>query len=136
MPIETEKPAILTSKLAIKPDHVVDFANWQSQFNAVIAAYPGFVSLEILSPVLPERPKWLLIQRFSTSQHLSNWRKSEIRNDFMAKLERHLVSKETVEEDVSIGAGLQVGVTEVFITQVAPENEEAFREWVAKIHCA
>jgi antibiotic biosynthesis monooxygenase (ABM) superfamily enzyme len=136
MTIETEKAAILTTKLAIKPDNIVDFADWQSHFNAGIAAYPGFVSLEILSPVLPEQPKWLLVQRFYSSQDLANWRQSEIRHDFMAKLEKYLVSKDTFEEVISTNAGIQGGITEVFITQVVPENEKAFRKWIAKIHCA
>ena len=136
MPIETEKAAILTTKLTIKPDNIVDFADWQSQFNAAIAAYPGFVSLEILSPVLPEQPKWLLVQRFYSSQDLDSWRQSEIRHDFMAKVVKYLVSKDTIEEAVSTSSGILGGITEVFITQVFPENEKAFREWTAKIHCA
>jgi len=136
MPIEAEKGSILTTKLAIKPEHFVDFTDWQSQFNAGIAAYPGFVSLEILSPVLPEQPKWLLVQRFNSSQDLDSWRQSEMRHDFMAKLEKFMVSKDTVEEAVSTNGGMQGGVTEVFITQVAPENEKAFREWISRIHGA
>lgn len=136
MPIESEKASILTTKLAIKPNNTVDFADWQSQFNAAIAAFPGFVSLEVLSPVLPEQPKWLLVQRFYSPQDLTNWRQSEIRHDFMSKLDKYLISKDMIEEALSTSSGIQCGVTEVFITQVHPENEKAFREWIAKIHCA
>lgn len=136
MKLETENAAILTTKLAIKPESIVDFADWQSQFNAEIVAYPGFVSLEILSPAPPEQPKWLLVQRFYSSQDLTSWRQSEMRHNFMAKLEKYLVGRDSIEEAISTSAGLQGGVTEVFITQVIPENEKAFREWIAKIHCA
>ena len=136
MPIETEKAAILTTKVAIKSDQLIEFADWQSQFNAGIAAYPGFVSLEILSPVLPEQPKWVLVQRFHSSQDLASWQQSEVQHDFMRKLEKYLVNTDKIEETISTSAGIQGGITEVFITQVAPENEKAFREWIAKIHCA
>ncbi len=136
MPIETEKASILTTRVEIKPDSLIAFADWQSQFNASITAYPGFVSLEILSPILPEQPKWLLMQRFNSSQSLTIWQESEVRHDLMGKLEKYLMSKDTIEETVSTSANMQGGITEVFITQVAPENEKAFREWIATIHSA
>lgn len=136
MTLVTEQATILTTKLEIKPENIIDFADWQSHFNAKIAAYPGFVSLEILSPALPEQPKWLLVQRFYSSQDLNNWRQSEIRHSFMVDLEKYLVAKDNIEEVVSTSAGMQGGITEVIITQVDPKNEKGFRKWIAKIHCA
>lgn len=133
---KTEKIAILTTKLAIKKDCIVDFANWQSQFNATICASPGFISLEILSPAPPEQSAWLLVQRFNSSQNLTNWEQSKIRYDFMTKLENYLMDKETIKEVISTNANTQSGVTEVFVTQITEENKKAFHEWVAKIHSA
>lgn len=132
----TEKVALLTTKMAIKPEHLVAFADWQSEFNVAMSSCPGFVSLEVLSPEPPDQPKWLLVQRFSTPRDLDLWRQSKARQDLMAKLAPVLISKETVEEVISSTAGIQGGVTEVFITKVPPKNEREFREWIAKVQSA
>lgn len=136
MTTAVENVTILTTKVEIKPESVADFADWQAQLNAAIAAFPGFVSLEILSPVLPERVEWLLVQRFYTSENLRHWERSDTRRQLVEKLGNYLVGtgKEKMQESFSSATAIEGGVTEVFITQVLPQNEAAYRAWMAKIH--
>lgn len=138
MATSTEKTTILINKILIRPEYTVDFAEWQAKLNAAIAIHPGFVSLEILSPILPEQPEWLLSQRFYTYEDVTNWHESEIRNKLMQELDKYLRGdrKESIQETFSGIDNIKSGVTEVFVTQVNPQNEKTYREWIAKIHQA
>ena len=129
---------ILTSKILVKPESIASFADWQAKIHAVIARQPGFVSLEILSPVSPKQNEWLLVQRFISSDDATNWHRSEIRQSLMAELAPYLIgnSQESIKESFSGAGNVQNGITEVFVTQVHPKNESAYREWIAKIHQA
>lgn len=129
---------VLTNKLSVKPEFINNFADWQAQLNAAIAAQPGFVSLEILSPILPEQPEWLIIQRFYTSEYVADWHHSEVRKKLMKELEKYADGsrEDSIQEVLSDANKMQGGVTEVFITQVRHENEKAYRAWTAKIHQA
>lgn len=136
MGTSTENTTILTNKLLIRPECTVDFAAWQAQLNAAIAAHPGFVSLEILSPVYPAQPEWLVVQRFYSSEDTTSWHQSDVRRKLMGELDPYLVdnSQGSIQETFSGINSLQGGVTEVFITQVNPQNEKTYREWIAKMH--
>ncbi len=136
--METASENVLTSKLVIKPGTIADFADWQAELNAAIAVQPGFVSLEILSPVLPAQPEWLLVQRFYDSQAAVSWHQSEVREHLMEKLAEKIAAqgKDSITEALSDANTTDAGVTEVFITQVSPENEKAYRDWMARIHQA
>ncbi len=134
--MEKENVTLLTTKLLIKPDCTVDFANWQAKLNVAIANQPGFISLEILSPLQPQQREWLVVQRFFSSEDTQRWHRSEVRKKLMEDVNEYLVddSKDHIKETFSNASGIQGGVTEVFVTQVNPENEKAYREWIAKIH--
>lgn len=129
---------LLTNKLRIKPDCLIDFAAWQAKLHATIAAHPGFVSLEILSPAPPEQPEWLLVQRFYNPKDLISWRQSEIRKKLMEELTKYSIkdSNGTTEEIESTSGAAQGSVTEVFVTQVSADKQKAYCEWIAKIHQA
>ncbi len=133
-----ENATLLTNKLFIKPECIVDFADWQAQLNAAIAASPGFVSLEILSPIYPLQPGWLLIQRFYTHENMLDWHHSDTRKKLLEELNPYLAGsyQESVQEAFSSSGDMQGGVTEVFVTQITPEKEKIYREWTAKIHQA
>lgn len=131
-----ENGTILTSKVLIHPECVDDFVDWQAKLNAAIAEQQGFVSLEILSPSMPEQSEWLLVERFYSPVHLTCWQESSSRQNLMKQLEHYLKGdpKTSKQEITSNPNHLTGGVTEVFVTKVNPENEKAYREWMGKIH--
>lgn len=137
MTAHAENITILTSRLKVKPESIADFADWQAKLNAEIAVHPGFVSLEILSPIASDQPLWLIIQRFHSSEDVKSWHQSEVRKKLMEELDKYLSdNKESKQEEFSSASNTPGGVTEVFVTQVSHEKETAYREWIAKIHQA
>lgn len=120
----------------VKAEYRVDFASWQAKLNAAIAAYPGFVSLEMISPSGTNQPIWMIVQRFNSPENLAAWRSSQALELLRAEL-KDLLTAESGSEIKELSPELlnfQGGVTEVFVTLVAPEQEAAFKKWLAKIH--
>lgn len=115
--------AFLTNHFYVRDEFKHEFADWQARFNMAIAAFPGFVSLEILSV-----DGWSLVQRFHNDEFLAKWKNSSERIALLDELKKFDV-KETRE----IVTGIS-NVTEVFVTQVEPENVEAYQKWMSKIH--
>lgn len=136
MNIQTENATILTHKVIIKPGEIDNFVNWQAKLNAAIVKHPGFVSLEILSPIYPEQPEWLLVQRFCTAKNAKDWHQAEVHKDLIHELHLYAPDNDKIKETFSSISDTPGGITEVFITQVSHKNEKAYREWVAKIHYA
>lgn len=126
---------IITNRLRVRENCKIEFADWQAKLNVVIAGFPGFVSLEILSPEATHAA-WTIVQRFSDPESTSAWRNSQARMALMKELKDFLVNdgKESQQEIESGTHDPHGSVTEVFVTQVSPDKEDAYREWVAKIH--
>lgn len=131
----TEEITIFTIKVRIREKFRVEFADWQAKMNAKIAAFTGFVSLEVLSLTEDSRPIWSIVQRFDRTQNLLAWRASKDYHELIEELKNFIEDgpDSLKEEDTGI-SNLKVGVTEVFVTQISPDKEEAFRAWLAKIH--
>lgn len=131
MPGQAQKPSMMSLQLGLKPDGKSAFSNWQAKLNVEVASFPGFVSLETtLSDSLAN--KWLIVQRFDSDSHLTAWKNSEAYQALLAELRPIITSI----EDSKNGNEIQAGVTEVFVTNVSPDKEKHYREWIAKMHFA
>lgn len=130
--------SLLTTEISIKPESANDFSNWQALFNATITQFPGFVSLEILSPIASSSSAWLVVQRFQTAEQLINWQKSPGRKKLLEALDPFLTGsrEDSIKECFSDASNPQGAVTEAIITYVLPENEKFYHAWIAKIHQA
>lgn len=114
-----------TLKVRCRLENRRAFVDWQAEFNQAIVAFQGFVSLEILSPTDQE---WIVVQRFTTTEGLSAWLQSQEYAELIQKLRDFQNHFETPVDKKNI--------TQVFVTEVCPEKEEAFKKWVVKIHRA
>lgn len=123
----------IVTTVHVPPTCTKEFIDWQTKLNAEITAFPGFVSLEIISSIENEKPVWKVVQRFSSSANGSNWSQSQEYQQLIEALKK-LVGPQAVQEIESPISNLQSGVTEVFVTQISPEKEHAFRDWIAKMH--
>lgn len=130
-------PASLTTMIPVAPGADTPFAAWQAQFHVAITAFPGFMSLEIISPSTSGKPEWMFTQNFHSSQYLYAWQRSEERRHLFELLTPYLQSQSpsTLEEITSINER-RGNATEVFVTQIDPSQTRAYREWIAKIHAA
>lgn len=136
MPIFPEEATILSIKIRVRPDLKNAFADWQAKLNTVIAAFPGFVSLEILSPSQPDSIEWVVIQRFYSPECVKSWQASKEYKELIDELKVLLGNEgaDSIQEEQKAADKLKGGVTEVFITQVSRDKIKAFQTWVAKIH--
>jgi uncharacterized protein len=131
------KATILMTKVDIRPEVQNAFADWQAKLNGCIVAFAGFLSLEILAPLVLNQPEWVIIQRFHHPDQMKAWRQSkehqELINELrpLVKHEKAHAIQETEIEAEQLASG---GVTEVFVTQIDSIKDQAFREWLAKIH--
>lgn len=134
----SEKAAILTTHVRIRPELKADFLKWQAKLHGAIAAFPGFSSLEISSIGDQAESCWLIIQRFQNSEGAAAWQKSEQRMTLVNGMRNYLASEkpECFQDVPGISEGSLNGITEVFVTQVSPDKEEAYRQWIAKLHQA
>lgn len=133
---DLEKILIITTQVNVVPPLKNQFIDWTSKLNSIIAGFPGFVSLEVLSPTDPSTQKWSIIQKFSNSESVNHWRQSESRRSLIEELTHLLGNSEAINiEEVESRLSQQLGgVTEVILTHVSPGMETAYREWFAKIH--
>lgn len=133
MPQLLEETCMIT-KILISASSTEAFADWQAKLNAQVAASPGFVSLEILSPTEDELG-WRIIQRFQTVKNVEEWRNSRDYKKLVDDLQPLLKEGPNAFCEVEPGGfESKAGVTEVFVTQVSPNKEKAYRDWIARIH--
>ncbi len=132
MPQFLRKLTILTTQVIIRPDAKQEFVDWQGSMNAAITAQPGFVSLEFLSPT-ENNPGWCIVQRFNQPSDIESWQNSEQWKSLKEQLSK-LSDKDGIREAIADPTSFKEGVTEVIITEVSPEHEQAYRNWTAKVH--
>lgn len=133
---DSEKTIILTTQVRISPKAKLAFVDWQAKLNAIVSTFPGFISLEILSSPEPNSYKWVIVQRFDKMKNMVAWRESKECQTLIEELKELLRDNgsEAFQEVQSEVSNLQGGVTEIFVTKISPNKEEAYRKWVAKIH--
>jgi uncharacterized protein len=127
-----DKSTILTLKINLRPDKKVEFAAWQALLNARLALFPGFLSIEFISPPNSAQ-SWIIVQRFGNPADLSSWIRSKEYTDLRSNLKNQFAQGD-IKEELSEMSEAQHGVTEVFVTQISPEKESEYRNWIAKIH--
>lgn len=137
MTYTSKTSTILTTKVRIPSGIENDFIDWQAKLNTIIAAFSGFVSLEILSPNESEEREWVVVQRFSTPKTLTQWLQSREHGLLIEEL-KHLIndkdSNAVLEFDTINYDNVHGGIVEVFVAQVTPGKENDYRKWIAKIH--
>ena len=126
----------LTTKVTISPSLKTEFIDWQMQFHAVIAKFKGFISLEMASTKFDFSQTWTLVQRFSSHETLQIWKDSQERQKLIEDLTKMIAKS----PDASIKDGeindskSEDNATEIFVTDVSPGKEDAYCEWISKIH--
>lgn len=132
--VVTSKAAkAIATKTKLLPEMAQAFANWQAAFTNVVSSVPGFVSVEII-PTYSGSSEWQIIQRFQSSEALTQWIGDGARRALLAQLTAMqggdlLSPTDEAAPDFHSAAN----VTEVFTTIVKPGQEEAFRNWAERI---
>lgn len=127
--------AFLLLNCSVAPASLKAFSAWQEKLHAALAAAPGFLSLKISAPK-GAQPHWVLIQGFSDEALRKNWELSDTYKQLLSELREHIMPHGATLSS-SAAEGLNDGVaTEIFVTEVYPEQVATYQEWVAKMHGA
>ncbi len=122
---------VLLTKATIPKDKVKEFLEWQSHLRACIELQEGFLDVEIRYSKDKTGSLWTIAQRFSSFESVSQWRSSSERKGLLERLKQH---GNIIQEEELDSFQRDNNVTEVFVTEVLPEMETAYHEWLAKIH--
>ena len=109
-----DKLIIYSLRVKIDPQIKAAFIEWQTDLHQVIAAAPGFVSLEILSPT-QSNGTWNIVERFMDENAAAAWIESPENKQLMTKLQT-LVANYQIQEESLSELNSENNVTEVFIT--------------------
>lgn len=133
--VQALEDTCVVTKIRVRPQNKNAFADWQAKLNSKIAAFPGFASFEILSPSDPNNGDWGFVQRFYKVEDAIAWRESRERKDLLNELQTlSIVDGANAIHDEK-GSFIEKGVvTEVFVTQVSPENKKVYQDWISKMH--
>lgn len=126
-----KRSSIIALRVATRPEYKKSFSAWQAKLNALIAGFPGFISLEILSR--DKLGEWNIVQRFNNADSALSWQQSETYLTLIDEL-KPLTFEKGIQEISQNDLNLRGGITEVFVTQISADKEKAYREWSAKIH--
>lgn len=128
----TDQPTTLTIRFTLIPHLKSKYLEWQSRFYQGILKTNGFISLEFISSGNDDF-SWSIAQRFSSHETAFSWTQSLEYQTFLKELLKLSIPKSLKVEETS-SKQQEKGITAVILTQVKPHQEEAFREWSAKIH--
>jgi len=137
-PAETDAQTVtLVTQTRVLPGKDGEFAAWQQRVSAAVAAFPGVIDHNVIEPAPPTQQDWVIVQRFRSAETAQAWLESEERRRLLAEAEPMLAG----QDDVHVFRGgtdrpADATVAAVISTRVAPEQEQAFRDWRRRIAAA
>ncbi|MCH8338011.1 MAG: antibiotic biosynthesis monooxygenase [Chloroflexi bacterium] len=63
----------------VKPDRVAEFEAWIDEIRGVVSGFEGYVGMDVVRPVDPSHPTYVIILRFDSFDRYSLWRASSER---------------------------------------------------------
>jgi antibiotic biosynthesis monooxygenase (ABM) superfamily enzyme len=126
----------IITQTRVLPEHAADFAAWQQEISSAVAAFPGFISSEVLPPSPPVQPDWVIMQRFTSNAPAQAWLGSPERQQLLEKARPWLVGHDDIHLFENDAQPDSSAVSLVISTRVAPGKEPAFRAWNQRINAA
>lgn len=131
--------AALIATARVRPGKEEEFSSWQARHDTVIAAFPGYVSSDMVPPADGRAGNtWTIVLNFETEADLNTWRESAERGRILGEL-IPLLEGGNFGESVRVGASgeaPETEVTEVIFSKVKPGKAEHYREWAGRIQAA
>ena len=131
-------PAFIIATARVRPGTDAEFAAWKARHDLLVGKFPGFVSSGIIPPSHPGSNEWTIVLNFRSNEDLVVWQQSKERSDIIAE-------GGPLFEGGAFGEVVQVGesgdrpdstVTEVIFSKIRPGQEDAYREWAARMQAA
>ena len=71
----------------MRPGRQRDFETWAAGVTEAASRFPGHGGATLLTPTLTGAPDNLLVFRFDTAEHLVAWDQSDVKREWLAKIE-------------------------------------------------
>lgn len=117
--------ATVVVSLAVKPGLEDKFKAWQDRVDQQVAAFPGFLGTDRVSPVPGIQADWVVIYRFDTFKHLEAWANSPERKELQAE-DSELFTRPPKQTAMGGGDVADSEVTAVIPHKVKPGRTEEY----------
>lgn len=125
----------VVAQVRVLPDRISEFEACLPRIQGAARAAPGHISSEQVPPSPPLQEDWVLIHRFGSLEHARAWLTSEQRQWLLGEVRPLLIGDVDVQLFSSTGPQ-ESHASAIITTTVAPEEEDAFLEWQARIAAA
>lgn len=131
---QTPSLAALVLRAHILSGSAEDLTAWFVKMMMRAAAFPGFLSAEILPSISKVEPAWFLVEWFRTEAELATWQASPEREELKQELDALFPEGSlTLLEEITDQAGTRGSVATAIITEVKPGSEKEYHDWATKI---
>ncbi|APW62412.1 antibiotic biosynthesis monooxygenase [Paludisphaera borealis] len=131
-------PAVMIATARIRPGAEDAFAAWKGRYDAVVAAFPGFNSSDVLPPGEHD-DTWTILLNFDSKEHVTAWQQSGERAAILAELTPLTIGGglgEVMQTESLDAERPGTTVTQVIFSQIKPGMEDGYREWAARMQQA
>jgi antibiotic biosynthesis monooxygenase (ABM) superfamily enzyme len=131
-------PAVLIATARIRPGGEDAFAAWKGRHDAAVAAFPGFISSDIMPPDSHD-DRWTFLLNFDTKDNLAAWQHSDVRAGLLAELAPLMIGGdlgEIMQAESPDSAKPGSTATQVIFSRIKPGMEASYRAWAARMQQA
>ncbi|WP_421999352.1 antibiotic biosynthesis monooxygenase [Reyranella sp.] len=130
-----DTPVALVVQHRVAESGYADYTRWLAGLKERLRRQPGFVAEEVIPPVPPAQPEWILVARFANARAAHDWLDSPDRAAALAEIRRkHLVADEEVHVMTDRSPARQGGASAFLAYTVPTGKEAAFQAWQEAIH--
>ncbi|MEX1364340.1 MAG: antibiotic biosynthesis monooxygenase [Nannocystaceae bacterium] len=119
--------ATVVISLRVRAGHERDYERWQAEIDAAAEDFEGFEGSEVLPPRPGVQDEWVVVYRFDSAHHLTEWMRSEVRAALLQRAAPYLEHRS--EHVVATPRGSARPVTVVVSRRVEPGHEHDFERW-------
>lgn len=122
-------------QVRVLPHQSREFEACLLRLQSAVREAPGHIGSEQVPPSPPLQEDWVLVHRFDDLEHARAWLTSERRQRLLHEVQPLLIGDVDVQLFSSAGPR-ESHASAIITTRVAPEEEDAFLEWQARIAAA
>jgi antibiotic biosynthesis monooxygenase (ABM) superfamily enzyme len=119
--------AALVIQTRVRDEDVSHYADWQAKVGASLVGRPGYLRQEIIPPVPPRQPDWLVIQRFESEQAARDWMQSDTLHSLLDQARPMFVGEDSVTLAGNASGGAEATAT--IGCTVSPDRMQEFLSW-------
>jgi hypothetical protein len=127
--------AVLIATARIRPGGEDAFAAWKGRHDAAVAAFPGFISSDIMPPDAHD-DRWTTLLNFDTRDSLAAWQRSDVRAGLVAELAPLMIGGdlgEVMQTESPDSAQPGSTATQVIFSRIKPGMQPSYRAWAARM---